>query len=216
MGEELKDDTNMGFGMKEYPVDNTNEHPVRNSLFLLSGIALLLFATIIFVKEFVLVDTSSRFQYAKNNWKQINVSDDHLVLISKDGIIYNYRVSDDFVYDMDAPGWGDEFVIDKSGEFTIYSDIIWHKDTTCSSLLTGYVVTTKEGNVVYAWYGPDHTEQKIQLNEGNYILQRCYIGSDDDLRKFCTKCNFPYPEGKYQFPSDTEWRLTDSYGIKKE
>ncbi len=57
----------MGFGMKEYSVDNTTEHPLRNSLLIISGIALLLAALVIFVKEFVLVDGSRRYEYAKHN-----------------------------------------------------------------------------------------------------------------------------------------------------
>lgn len=207
----------MGFGMREYSVDNTTEHPLRNSLLIILGIALLLSALIIFVKEFVLVDGSSRYEYAKHNWKQINMSDEHLHLISKDGIMYNYKVSDDMLYDMYGPGWKDDFIVDISGEFTLYSNTTWHKDTLSSSLLTGYIVTTETGSVVYAWYGPDlSTEKKIHLDEGNYILIRCYIGSENDLLKFCSYCNLPYEEGKYQFPTDIEWKATDIYGIKKE
>jgi hypothetical protein len=207
----------MGFGMKEYSVDNTTEHPLRNSLLIISGIALLLAALVIFVKEFVLVDGSRRYEYAKHNWKQIDMSDDHLDLISKDGTVYNYKVSDDWVYDMESSGRQDDFIVDTSGDFTLYYNITWHKDTLSYSLLTGYIVTTETGSVVYTWYGLDpSTEKKIHLNEGNYILKRCYIANENDLKKFCSYCNLPYEEGKYQFPTDAEWKATDNCGIKKE
>lgn len=205
----------MGFGMKDYSIDNRDGHPLRNSLLILLGISLLLVALIIFFREFVLVDGSSLNAYSKKNWKQINVEANNLTLISQNGTIYNSIVSDDMIYDMDGPGWRQDIIINQPGEFTIYSDITWDKDTLSSSLLTGYIIMSESGNVKYAWYGPDlHTEKKISLDEGSYILQRCYIGNDNDLKNFCNKCNLPYQNVQYQFPTDTKWKLTDSYGIR--
>lgn len=213
----LQGGAGVGFGMKEYSVDNTDEHSVRNTLLILLGIILFLAALVIFVKEFVLVDGSMRYDLARNKWKQINIESKDVVLIAENGVIYQYKVDEEMVYDMNGVGYREDVHVNQPGEFTLYSHITWDQANSSNGLLVGYRIMTESGTVVFAWYGEDEQiEHRVKLSEGDYILQRCYIGSEEDLKKFCAESHLSYEEGKYSFPGNAEWRFDDEYGIRRE
>lgn len=197
----------MSFGMKEYDNAENEKHVVRNTALAIVCVIIVLAAIVILLRECVFTG-GLREQYALQNWTAVYSLNDHMDFIVKEGKTYWF--GENLSYDIEKDG-KDDLHIHHTGEYLLYQ----RKDEAGDGLVTGLRIYTDTGDLLYAWYGTEEYAEKIlTLSEGNYIVQRCYIGSEEDLKRFCVSSQLEYHPGQYSFSQNTEWKFTDEYGVK--